>query len=210
MTENLGSRIALLAGAEVLWCALHSAMIATPWVEYLKRRLGTSFRYYRLAYNAIALATFLPLVAVERRLYTAPFFAWDGGWAAARYAVLAAVVVLGVAGARQYDLPEFLGLRQLGRRQPTSGGVALGDLNTAGILGLTRHPWYLAALLLFWVRRDLDLVTLVSNSVFSVYLVVGTILEERKLVAEFGDRYRRYQTRVSMLLPLKWRRGRFG
>jgi protein-S-isoprenylcysteine O-methyltransferase Ste14 len=35
-------------------------------------------------------------------------------------------------------------------------------------------------------------------------VVVGTILEERKLVAEFGDEYRQYQREVSMLFPWKF------
>jgi hypothetical protein len=34
--------------------------------------------------------------------------------------------------------------------------------------------------------------------------VIGTFLEERKLVREFGDRYRKYQAEVSMFIPLKW------
>lgn len=49
---------------------------------------------------------------------------------------------------------------------------------------------------------------LVGNGVLTVYIVVGTLLEERKLVHEFGDAYRNYQSRVSMFLPLKWIRRR--
>jgi protein-S-isoprenylcysteine O-methyltransferase Ste14 len=33
---------------------------------------------------------------------------------------------------------------------------------------------------------------------------MGTILEEQKLVEEFGDEYRAYQKKVSMLFPMKW------
>jgi hypothetical protein len=40
--------------------------------------------------------------------------------------------------------------------------------------------------------------------VLSAYLVVGTLLEERKLVIEFGEESRRYQSRVSMFIPVKW------
>jgi protein-S-isoprenylcysteine O-methyltransferase Ste14 len=44
--------------------------------------------------------------------------------------------------------------------------------------------------------------------VLTLYIVVGTLLEERKLVHEFGDTYRSYQARVSMFVPLKWIRSR--
>ena len=53
---------------------------------------------------------------------------------------------------------------------------------------------------------DLDMAALVGNSVLTVYIVGGTLLEERKLVHEFGDAYRSYQGRVSMFVPLKWTR----
>ena len=42
------------------------------------------------------------------------------------------------------------------------------------------------------------------NGVLSVYLVVGTILEERKLVLEYGQVYRQYQHEVSMFVPWRW------
>jgi protein-S-isoprenylcysteine O-methyltransferase Ste14 len=46
--------------------------------------------------------------------------------------------------------------------------------------------------------------TTLAGVILSLYLVVGTILEERKLVAEFGESYRAYQREVSMLVPWKW------
>jgi protein-S-isoprenylcysteine O-methyltransferase Ste14 len=40
--------------------------------------------------------------------------------------------------------------------------------------------------------------------ILTAYLIVGTLLEEKKLVREFGMEYRAYQARVSMFLPYKW------
>jgi protein-S-isoprenylcysteine O-methyltransferase Ste14 len=40
--------------------------------------------------------------------------------------------------------------------------------------------------------------------------VIGTLLEERKLVLEFGDKYKEYQRQVSMFIPLKWLREKLG
>jgi protein-S-isoprenylcysteine O-methyltransferase Ste14 len=58
-------------------------------------------------------------------------------------------------------------------------------------------------MLIIWAR-DLGLTALVVNIVLSLYLVIGAFLEERKLIKEFGDDYRHYQNRVSMLFPWKW------
>jgi protein-S-isoprenylcysteine O-methyltransferase Ste14 len=38
----------------------------------------------------------------------------------------------------------------------------------------------------------------------TAYILIGILLEERDLVGVFGEDYRRYQHRVSMLIP--WRK----
>ena len=58
-------------------------------------------------------------------------------------------------------------------------------------------------MILLWAR-DQSLSGLIINMILSIYLVIGTFLEERKLVLEFGDKYQAYQLQVSMLIPFKW------
>jgi protein-S-isoprenylcysteine O-methyltransferase Ste14 len=41
----------------------------------------------------------------------------------------------------------------------------------------------------------------VTNVVLTIYVIIGTKLEERKLVLEFGDTYIQYQKEVPMLIP---------
>lgn len=97
----------------------------------------------------------------------------------------------------------FLGINQI------EEGVNHGLINTSGkiekggIMGIVRHPFYSGSFLLIWAG-NLDNARLIINSILSVYLVVGTLLEEQKLLAEFGDVYRDYQNEVSMLFPWKW------
>ena len=48
---------------------------------------------------------------------------------------------------------------------------------------------------------------LALNLGLTLYIVVGAVFEERKLVREFGDVYVEYQRRVPMLVPFlngKW------
>ena len=56
---------------------------------------------------------------------------------------------------------------------------------------------------LIWARR-IDVSAIMVNVILTVYLIVGTYLEEKKLVREFGESYRSYQKKVSMLIPYKW------
>jgi protein-S-isoprenylcysteine O-methyltransferase Ste14 len=78
-----------------------------------------------------------------------------------------------------------------------------GEFDSSGVLGVVRHPWYLAVFILLWAR-DLSLAEMTINMILSAYLVIGTFLEEQKLVLEFGDQYKVYQRQVSMFIPLKW------
>ncbi len=66
-----------------------------------------------------------------------------------------------------------------------------------------RHPLYLSALLMIWSYPDLTLDRLLLNLLFTVWVIVATLLEERDLVAVYGEEYRSYQRKVPMLIP--WR-----
>jgi methanethiol S-methyltransferase len=199
-------RYLILALVWTAYCTLHSAMISETVTGFLKRRLGDSFRFYRLFFNSIALLTLIPVLWYSHSLRQEAIFRWEGVWLVPKYLLLACGILLVVAGGRHYSLGQFLGISQL--RGASSGGLAMeGGIDSSGVLGLVRHPWYTAVVLLLWTS-DMDLAALVSNGVLTVYIVVGTLLEERKLVHEFGDAYRNYQRRVSMFVPLKWIRRR--
>jgi len=65
-----------------------------------------------------------------------------------------------------------------------------------------RHPLYLFVLLLIWDAPRLSADRLLFNVLFSVWIVVGTVLEERDLGSDFGQVYREYQMAVPMLIPI--------
>jgi protein-S-isoprenylcysteine O-methyltransferase Ste14 len=66
-----------------------------------------------------------------------------------------------------------------------------------------RHPLYFCVVVLIWASPDLTADRLLLNVLWTAWIVVGTILEESDLLADFGAVYRDYQQRVPMLIP--WR-----
>ena len=68
-----------------------------------------------------------------------------------------------------------------------------------------RHPIYSSFLLMIWASPDVTADRLLFNVLWSVWMAIGTRLEERDLAADFGEAYRKYQRSVPMLLPRSFR-----
>ncbi len=199
----------LLALLWLSWCVLHSLLVASAAAGLAERLWPASRRWYRLGYNAFALATLAPLMFVTRSLDGERLFAWQGVLGTTcRLVLLLLALVLFRGGARRYDLATFLGLRQLcENRAPLLLGEE-GAFAVSGVFAVTRHPWYLGSLLFLWgFFPAYSTALLLAVVILSGYLLVGAMLEERRILAEHGDAYRAYQRQVSMFFPFKWLRG---
>jgi methanethiol S-methyltransferase len=190
-----------------VYCVVHSWLISISATRFFQRVLGTGYRFFRLFFNIFSLSTLIILVLYSNspRFQGSILFAWNGNWRLLRYSLVFVAVLLVISGARHYSMSQFVGLQQIRSNRSSGALTQSGDFDATGVLSLVRHPWYLAVFILLWAS-DLNIGTVVVNIVLSAYLIIGTLLEERKLAYEFGDKYREYQDKVSMLIPLKWLR----
>jgi methanethiol S-methyltransferase len=187
------------------WCVLHSLLITTSVTHFLKQLPENVSRYSRLGYNIIAISTLLLLVLYTQSLPQERVFAWQDGWVVLQLCLLGASFVILYSGARHYDMGYFLGLKQISSRKSHVLLTEDANFTRDGIFAFIRHPWYLGSIILLWSALPVYYIsTTLAVVILSLYLVVGTILEEHKLVAEFGENYRAYQREVSMFIPWKW------
>lgn len=67
-----------------------------------------------------------------------------------------------------------------------------------------RHPLYTCVIVLIWSAPNLSWDRLLFDVLWTAWIYVGALLEERDMLADFGTVYDEYRQRVPMLVP--WRR----
>jgi len=77
-----------------------------------------------------------------------------------------------------------------------------GEFKTPGLYKFVRHPIYFGFTVAFWATPIMTVAHLIFAVATLGYVIIGIFLEERDLVATFGDDYKEYKSRVSMLIPL--------
>ena len=95
---------------------------------------------------------------------------------------------------------ELFGLRQVFARMARRE-LPEPEFRTPLFYRYVRHPIYLGCLLGFWAALVMTAGHLLFSAGGTGYILVGIWLEERDLVAQFGEQYRRYCKQVGMLLP---------
>ncbi|GAB4025032.1 methyltransferase family protein [Spirosoma koreense] len=180
----------------VAFGVIHSAT-ASGW---LKRKIAQQaqpvHRFYRLIYNLVAILTVLPVLWLYRATPHSYVSSWQGIPIAGKL-VVGLGLLIGIVALSSYDLAEFVGWPIETKSAPSQ------TLQQHGLLRYVRHPLYtgiLVSLLGVWLDSPTwaHLLLLLAAT---LYIRIGIHYEERKLVATFGDAYKRYRQRVPMLLP---------
>lgn len=184
MNDSDLPRLLLLAASWLLFGALHSLLAGTT----LERLCG---RHARLAFNLLAVATVAAPLAVLASLPATPLFD-EPAWLRWLRHGLGAAAVLGFTHTLKfYSMPAFLGLRR-----------ETWPLTFSPWHCRVRHPWYFLMLVFIWTRQ-MSAPWLVSAVCISAYLVVGSRIEEKRLLRRHPDSYAAYRRIVPGLIP--WR-----
>jgi methanethiol S-methyltransferase len=77
------------------------------------------------------------------------------------------------------------------------------ELMITGIHKIVRHPLYSGTFIFIWGLLVIFPVAslLITDTIITIYTLIGLRFEEMKLEKEFGEAYRLYKQNVPMLIP---------
>ena len=182
----------------------HSAMIRKSFRRLLKRFIHVDF--YNAFYTMMSGILLLMLIFFWQSSSHALIIAGDGlRW------ILRTVFFLACAGmtwgAISLHLDEPFGISQILRYLRGSGPPRVRSFVVRGPYRWVRHPQYGCSLVLIWSCPNLSLDRLLLNILFTAWIILGTLLEERDLTEDLGSRYREYQNNVPMMIPCRRKSG---
>jgi len=202
LTDAAFARLSLLVLTWSIYFGIHSLLASLSLKRWVARNHPGWMPGYRLFFNASAILLLFPplgLTYVERGPW---FWEWTGiGWWIANGLAAAAALAI-VWSLRWYDGSEFLGLAQW--RGDVRAAEDQESFHLSPMHRYVRHPWYSLGLVLVWTR-DMDPAFLTTAVMITLYFLLGSRLEERKLVVYHGQLYRVYRRQVPSLVPLPWR-----
>lgn len=188
------------AGLSLAFFLQHSGMVRKSFQLYLKQCIP---EVYMSAIYTIASGIVLFIVVVFWQETPCVLGTAEG---VLRF-VLRALFAASIAGF-------YWGIRALGFFDPFGIIAIMQDLHkkTPKAVPLTikgpyrwvRHPLYFFVIIIIWTNPVLTADRLLFNVLWTLWIFVGAVFEERDLVAHFGEAYRQYQQKVPMLIPVRF------
>ncbi|CAG1008040.1 methanethiol S-methyltransferase [Anaerolineales bacterium] len=186
--------IFILLLALAIWGVVHSFLASHMAKDLFRLKIG-SMNFYRLAYNIFAGISFLPILYLMTTLPNRMVYEVPSPWNLVMFGGQLLSLVLLVLAFLQTDGLSFVGLRQLFEEEKS------GALVVHGLYKVVRHPLYTFSLLFLWLSPSVSQNSLTVYIGATLYILIGTYLEERKLLSEFGEAYANYKKSTPMLIP---------
>ena len=152
-------------------------------------------KFYRLLYNIFAVVSIAPVLYLMILLPDKILYEVPSPWSYLMRAGQGGAALLLLAAVLQTDVLSFVGVRQLIEEEKT------GNLVKHGLYRFVRHPLYTFSLLIFWLSPSVTFNVFIVYVALTIYILIGILFEERKLLREFGQEYANYKSVTPMLIP---------
>jgi len=189
-------RYGILIVGWVIFFVVHSVLATEQSKVFFASKMGFYFKYYRFLYSVVAALTLGVILAWQFSMpqdyfIVSRFFKYFIAIPCSTFAA----VLMGIC-IRKY----FFRLSGVEVFYQHPGPPVL---ETHGIHKFVRHPLYAGTLLMIWsiLLWFPSLANLISCVLITVYVRIGIIFEERRLVKIFGRKYEDYKNKTPMLFP---------
>lgn len=189
--------IVILILCLVGFAAIHSLLASLPVKRFIRGALGSrADDLYMPVYNLIAVVTLIPLVYL---LYKNPgpfLYIVPSPW---RWFMVGGQVIAAIVGPRALrDAPQRFRLRG---QLSTPNTPDAAPLDIRGVYRWIRDPFLFSGLVIMVLTPFMTVNLLIIYLLTTIYLVMGSMHWESRLVAQFGDEYREYQKEVHKIIP---------
>ena len=181
----------------------HSGMVRRSFQRWFDAMASSHFRgsVYAIASGVVLLILLVFWQRIEPQVFSA-----QGALRWVFHVALLASIVIFFWSSRSLGDFDALGIQPVLARAKGIKVHAM-PLTIRGAYRWVRHPIYTASLLVIWSQPDLTYDRILFNVSWTGWIIVGSFLEERDLVKNFGDAYTEYQKKVPMLIPWRIPRG---
>jgi protein-S-isoprenylcysteine O-methyltransferase Ste14 len=164
----------------------------------MQKYLGEIFKYYRPVYSLFAAITLISLLWYQFSIKSILLF--TSGmirFGVSFILLMPGVIIMGICIHKYFY--ELSGI-QVFQKSKT---VKRPTLQQNGLHKYVRHPLYLGTILFVWGLFLLFpfLSNLIAATVLTIYVLIGTGMEEKKLLLEYGEEYYQYSKKVPKLIP---------
>jgi hypothetical protein len=214
--SHMFKSIAKIAAATALVVGIHSALASKSAKKRASELFGERIRngLYRPLYNGLAIATFGALGLYALRLPDRELYKVRGslGWLMHSVQLFFALYLL--YAAREVGFLKFSGIPNvvalaIGQTsvpvEPEGQGPILESVNQMKITGpfrFSRHPLNFGMIPVIWLMPRMTVNLAAFNVITTIYLIVGSLHEEKRFVETYGQAYIDYQTsEIDFLVP---------
>jgi methanethiol S-methyltransferase len=181
-----------------LFGMIHSVLASGRFKQWAMQGLKKQYRFYRMGYSLLATVSLwlvftihfaCPVILLWMPLPIETYFAITIGMVG--FCIMAICI-------KKY-------FRDLSGIDALLGKNQTWELQTHGLHGMVRHPLYTGTLLFVWAifLYAPYLANAISTLCLTLYTLIGIYFEEKKLQIEYGEAYRNYRQKVSMLFPFR-------
>ncbi len=187
----------------------HSLLVSARMKDKVQKLIGPRLMqaFYRLAFALLSIAALMLAVWLIHLVPDVVIFRGPPWLQAIMYAGKLAGLVLVALAFREMDPREFIGIRQAllylrsGQTLEDWEGFRGARLVTSGVFAIVRNPIPLAGIIVITLNPVITRNWLVIAALADAYFIYGSLMKQKRMLAQFGDTYGRYMRSVPLLIP---------